>query len=385
MSGFWSRLIPWRRLRLWERRWPVPIRGLLLFGLVLAIAAGWLMWRVIDDNRIFRRSAPIAYAYFPYPIRCDWLPQAVEGWLEDDRLVLFPRCIGVVWVGAGDDPALVRWMSRMRGCTTIGFKGSPVPELLAAVDGAPELAELCIDGNYFSSWMNDRVDPIDFDLSRLTSLPRLKRLTLRDVSLDSAGIGVVRRFIDLESLELPGVPLTRDLIQAICGLQHLQDFTATVDVEQNSETQRRALMELHRLPEKCDITVTLKKADDAVLKLVATLPQLRQLTLVRGTVTDQGIASLAAHPRLSTVHLGALDGITDESCSTLATLPELVEISLTFTPVTLSGLRRLTSAPKLATVAWDPNFIVPQETWESLRSILPKIEFHEAGPLGRNL
>jgi hypothetical protein len=103
---------------------------------------------------------------------------------------------------------------------------------------------------------------------------------------------------------------------------------------------------LAALPQLREVHLNGTQISDAAVKTLAPLKQLRVLNVMATSVTDAGLAELGAFPALEKLWLSST-GVTDEGLKHLARLPELREVWLATTKVTDAGLQELAKLPKL--------------------------------------
>lgn len=83
---------------------------------------------------------------------------------------------------------------------------------------------------------------------------------------------------------------------------------------------------------------------------IATAPKLKAVTLQHGVASDANAAHLAKHPSLETIKLwpSGTAALTDAGIPPLATIPNLKDLTLELSVLSYGGLRSLKDAPKLA-------------------------------------
>jgi hypothetical protein len=105
-----------------------------------------------------------------------------------------------------------------------------------------------------------------------------------------------------------------------------------------------------------ELSLSGRPVTDDVVEQVATLAEIRSLTLIDTRVTDAGIRAIARLPRLQSL---VLDGVlmTDEGLSALASLEDLQWLKLSDTRVTEQGLEHLRGMKNLRELwLWDRAF-----------------------------
>ena len=158
---------------------------------------------------------------------------------------------------------------------------------------------------------------------QLAHLPHLRFLGVTEHAVDDAGLQRVGQLKQLEVLlywDAPGI--TDD-----------------------------GAIQFHDMPRLRYLGMSSSEVGDRGVAAFAKLRGLEHLTLQGNNLTDEGLASLAGHPRLKSLWVGGLrerpSKITDAGVLRLATIPSLEELDLQNTQVTLAGLKPLQQLPAL--------------------------------------
>lgn len=345
-----------RWLRSQERRWPIPLRGLLLFSLVLASVGGWLGVRIVHDNRMYGKWLATHGDWenvIDGGLSSNWLPVSVDNWLQESNIVLFPRCQGGILVLNGADPELVRWFARLPGCLRVELLGQSSVDCLEAVTDSPVLVDLVL-------WLPDTARDQTLDLSPLLQCRRqLRSLTLKFEKWHVTTGGVFAQLDLLQSVRIQADEVPAELVRELCKLRGLRELHLQV-----ARTSTAVIAELGGLPPRATLHLDLMLPADEILMEVASIPQLVELKVSGGTATDRGVAAFERHPRLESLSLARIPGMTDAGCAVLASLPSLATLRLEGVPVTITGVQRLGEAPRLTALTLRGTQVTQEESRE---------------------
>lgn len=115
--------------------------------------------------------------------------------------------------------------------------------------------------------------------------------------------------------------------------------------------------------------------DDGLAQLAAgSMENLRILNLPQAVVTAAGIKHLAALPNLVQLRLGG-DGLDDRAAEAIAGLPALRSLHLIGPQLTDAGLDHLAKAPRLSSLYVD-DCELSDEAWERLFAAKPNLHVH---------
>ena len=179
-------------------------------------------------------------------------------------------------------------------------------------------------------------------LSVVSTLPKLKRLTLRRLSnISDAGIILLFRFPALRQLALIEMSLTG------AGLQSLEDSMSltALDVRNCAQLNPEDYRNLVRLPQLADLKIGGFAVNDQCLEIVALLPALKGLTLDDSLVSAKGFEkfvtdSLSADS-LETLVLNRNMSLSDEALFAIGNFSRLKRLILGNAMVTGVFLERL--------------------------------------------
>lgn len=107
---------------------------------------------------------------------------------------------------------------------------------------------------------------------------------------------------------------------------------------------------------------------------IATAKQLKNVTLQHGVASDANVAFLSNHPNLEILKLwpSGTAALTDAGIPPLATIPNLKELTLELTVFSYEGLKHLKGAGKLAALNLK-DIALPEEDLAKLKAGLPNV------------
>jgi len=109
--------------------------------------------------------------------------------------------------------------------------------------------------------------------------------------------------------------------------------------------------------------------DDRAMAVFAYLPELKRLYLHEmASISDTGLANLASVKSLELLDIWAVPRMTDATVEVIATLPNLKELSIRTTDVTDAAIDRLLATPNLQSLTLKDNGLVTPEGLKTLSS-----------------
>ncbi len=340
MSGLrWPRTL-WNRLRRIDDRRPIPVRGLMLFLLALAVGLSWLSWGILYDNRMYRRLLTTNQEYAGLTSR--GVPNWLRNWLTEHDLVLFPQIGGLIAVGEDTDPELLNWIVRLPGCSHVSLYGSSITnENLRLLSEHSTLRRLWLIPSE-SDMLGQSGTLLELDFGPLRRAKSLQALSISRVRISEREIAQLAQLDALTDLRLYRVGITEGAIQRIHLLKHLR--TLHLDP---LDASVRNVDNLKMLPDTVEIHLTCVSPNDETLVRLASVKQLVKLAIEGGQATDVGIEAFARHSQLERLDLERLDGITDTCCESLASIPNLKFLLIDGAPIGDTGLDSLAGATGL--------------------------------------
>ena len=184
----------------------------------------------------------------------------------------------------------------------------------------------------------------DLTLEVLSSLPNLKALKHRSTSVTDYGLELLSENGSIENL------LIQDFAISDASGPYLAKLLKLTQLEiircqgfGNDGVKALAGMPLQRLTLR-DLPVV---ADDAML-VFKDMPKLKRLYLHElGGVSDVGLKNLSSVESLETLDIWSIPQMTDASVQVIASLPNLTELSIRSTAITDASIKTISQMPKL--------------------------------------
>jgi len=206
-------------------------------------------------------------------------------------------------------------------------------------------------------------------LGALENLPNLNHLSLAESNVGDAGLAEVAKLRQLQTLSLLDTCVTDEGLAELHTLQNLE----TIDLSRGRIVQflpvyahpstKHMLRPFHNDPQ---LVINGKG-----LKHLASLPNLRNLSLVGCQLTDEGFASLGQLKQLEWLDLD-FTGLTDSSVRHLSGLINLKHLSLNGARITDAGLKHLKPLAALENLNAGGSE-ASDGGWNELRSALPHL------------
>ena len=213
----------------------------------------------------------------------------------------------------------------------------------------------------------------DADLVRLvTSLPRLRRLTLRRLAdIGDEAVAEIAAKTKLRSLALIEMNVSRTALEAVADSETL----AALDLRHCSRFVADDYRLLAGMPRLTDLKIGGFAVGDDVLSVLPTFSRLKGLTIEETMVTPDGFAAMAHSgdwtTRLELLVLGRNAALTDASLHALRAFPKLKRLSVRYMMVTGSFLEELATdaakRPKLESLSL-AGTLTTDETIRALRA-----------------
>lgn len=228
---------------------------------------------------------------------------------------------------------------------------------LAKLKALPKLEEVVFGGNAAT----------DAGVAEIAkAAPRLRRLWLFRSAVTDAAFPHVATLADLESLHLAGARISASALVEVArlkklrvlelddtdvgdaGLEAIRNMPALAEVSYKDMrgVGARGMAALAALRRLDTLHLAFAEVDDSLEKLAASRT-LRQLTLLRATVTDARAASIAKIRSLRVLAL-SYTPITDGALAHVAALPQLATLELINTRITDDGVKALSQTKSLA-------------------------------------
>ena len=199
----------------------------------------------------------------------------------------------------------------------------------------------------------------------LGQLPKLAALKHRSTTVTDMGMEYLAESKTLSALLMQDFGVTSQAGQQIAKLQNLtqlevfrcQGFGS--DGVLALKGMRLSRLTLRDLP----------MVDDQAMEVFAELPELKRLYLHEiDSISDEGLKHLEALKSLEVLDIWSVSQMTDATVDVIATLPNLKELSIRTTGVTDAAVDKLLSMPNLQSLTFKDNGMVTAEGLKKLSS-----------------
>lgn len=203
----------------------------------------------------------------------------------------------------------------------------------------------------------------DLTLEVLSSLPNLKALKHRSTSVTDYGLELLSENASIENL------LIQDFAISDASGPYLAKLLKLTQLEiircqgfGNDGVKALAGMPLQRLTLR-DLPVV---ADDAML-VFKDMPKLKRLYLHElGGVSDVGLKNLSSVESLETLDIWSIPQMTDATVQVIASLPNLTELSIRSTAITDASIKTISQMPKLKRLTLKDNAAISPAALKAL-------------------
>ena len=211
--------------------------------------------------------------------------------------------------------------------------------------------------------LRGNMDASDMTMEVVADLPKLTALKHRSSTVTDYGVECLIRSKTLSSLLMQDFNVTGQAGQSIAQLEKLtqleifrcQGFTSDGVLALKG-------MKLSRLTLR-DLPVI----DDEAMEVFTDLPALKRLYLHElASVSDFGLQNLGSLKSLELLDIWAVPQMTDATVDVIATLPNLKELSIRTTDVTDAATDKLLAMPKLQSLTFKENGKVTAEGLKKL-------------------
>jgi hypothetical protein len=193
---------------------------------------------------------------------------------------------------------------------------------------------------------NDNVVPCDDVLARISSLPGLKVLLLKETQATDEGLKRIGKMSGLEEL-------------------YIWDAKSVTDAGVVCLATLENLRKIH---------INGSNLTDDSLAALSRLPRIESLSLQQNHFTDDGLAQLAGQESLKELYIGLGDvGVTDSGIARLQHFKKLEVLDLQNSQVTARGVSQLQSLPNLKAL-WLSGSGVTKEQMRALSQANPSLK-----------
>jgi hypothetical protein len=203
----------------------------------------------------------------------------------------------------------------------------------------------------------------DMTMEVIATLPKLTLLKHRSTGVNDYGIETLAQSKTLDSLLMQDFAVTGQAGQHIAKLGTLRQLEVFRCQGFGSDGVLALKgMKLSRLTLR-----DLPAIDDSAMEVFTGLPELKRLYLHElASVGDSGLANLAALKSLDVLDIWNVPQMTDATADVIATLPNLKELSIRTTDVTDAAVDKLLAIPKLQSLTFKENGRVTAEGLKKL-------------------
>ena len=203
----------------------------------------------------------------------------------------------------------------------------------------------------------------DMTLEVLGKLPHLTALKHRSTAVTDAGLAGLADSTSLESLLIQDFVITNESGPHLAKLPKL----SSLEVFRCQGFGSDGVLALGGLPLTRLTLRDLPDVGDAGLAVLVKLPSLKRLYLHElASVGDAGLRQLADAKQLEVLDIWSLPRMTDATVDVIATLPNLKELSIRETGVTEASVKKIAAMPKLQSLTFKNNGALSPENAATL-------------------
>lgn len=205
----------------------------------------------------------------------------------------------------------------------------------------------------------------DLTMEIVGTLPALLVLKHRSTTVGDYGIESLAQSKTLKSLLVQDFIFTSEAGQYFAAIKSLRELEIFRCQGFGSEgVQALKGMKLTRLQLR-----DLPAVDDRAMDVFEDLPDLKRLYLHENdSISDEGLKSLANLKSLEVLDIWAISQMGDATVDVIATLPNLKELSIRTTRVTDAAVDKILAMPNLQSLTFTDNGSVSEEALEKLSS-----------------
>ena len=205
----------------------------------------------------------------------------------------------------------------------------------------------------------------DMTLDVVAGLPKLKALKHRSTAVSDYGMESLSRNGTLENLLIQDFAITNQSGQYLAKLKKLTQL----EIFRCQGFGSEGVLALKGLNLQRLTLRDLPAADDTALEVLKELPKLRRLYLheISG-FSDSGLKNLGALNALELLDIWSVPQMTDATMDVIATLPNLKELTVRSTAVTNAAVEKLLAMPKLQSLTFKENGNVTEAGLKKLSS-----------------
>lgn len=205
----------------------------------------------------------------------------------------------------------------------------------------------------------------DMTLEVVANLPKLKALKHRSTAVSDFGMEHLSRNSTLENLLIQDFAITDQSGAHLAKLQKL----AQLEIFRCQGFGSEGVLALKGLNLQRLTLRDLPTVDDSAMEVLKELPKLRRFYLheISG-ISDNGLKNIGALQALELLDIWSIPQMTDATLDVIATLPNLKELTVRSTAVSDAAIEKLLAMPKLQTLTFKENGLVTEAGLKKLSS-----------------
>jgi Leucine-rich repeat (LRR) protein len=205
----------------------------------------------------------------------------------------------------------------------------------------------------------------DMTLEVLADLPKLKALKHRSTAVSDYGMELLSRNPAIENLLIQDFAITSQSGQHLAMLKKLSQL----EIFRCQGFGSEGVLALKGLNLQRLTLRDLPVVDDQALEVLKELPKLRRLYLHElDGISDSGLTQLSGVQSLELLDIWSIPQMTDETVKVIAALPNLKELTVRSTAVTDACIDIILAMPKLQTLTFKENGKVSDSGLKKLSS-----------------
>ena len=253
-------------------------------------------------------------------------------------------------------------------------------QVLKAISELKNLQQLSLVQNRFNELSTRRLSKLqdlrvldlrgnmeagDMTLEVVADLPKLKALKHRSTAVSDYGMQLLSRNSTLENLLIQDFAITNQSGEHLAKLQKLTQL----EIFRCQGFGSEGVLALKGLNLQRLTLRDLPTVDDQALEVLKELPKLRRFYLheISG-ISDSGLKNLGSLSALELLDIWSIPQMTDATLDVIATLPNLKELTIRSTAVTDKAIEKLLAMPKLQTLTFKENGDVTEAGLKKLSS-----------------
>jgi len=253
-------------------------------------------------------------------------------------------------------------------------------QVLKAISELKNLQQLSLVQNRFNELSTRRLSKLqdlrvldlrgnmeagDMTLEVIADLPKLKALKHRSTAVSDYGMQLLSRNSTLENLLIQDFAITNQSGEYLAKLKKLTQL----EIFRCQGFGSEGVLALKGLNLQRLTLRDLPTVDDQALEVLKELPKLRRLYLHElSGISDNGLKNLGSLSALELLDIWSIPQMTDATLDVIATLPNLKELTIRSTAVTDKAIEKLLAMTKLQTLTFKENGDVTEAGLKKLSS-----------------